>query len=211
MELDKYDYSGWTLGRDQIRDLYNLIKEHKKNNLRVLEFGSGLSTEFLVDVVLNGVKNLEITSFDNREEFSFKNKNNYPFLSVKIRDLFECDDKSYSDMFITKKINNERFKIKKSPLSIRQKNCFYEIRKDDINGVYDLMILDGPNGNGRNISFLHTKDNLEKGTIVLIDDFNHYDFLEKFSLFYEYTEIKRVIKNVKPKKNYVLLKIMNKK
>ena len=43
----------------------------------------------------------------------------------------------------------------------------------------DLVVLDGPNGNGRSISFLHLKDKLSKKSFILIDDSDHYDFVER--------------------------------
>jgi hypothetical protein len=66
-----------------------------------------------------------------------------------------------------------------SPLEASQKNNFYKIEESDLNGVYDIVILDGPNGNGRNFAFLHIKQYLNSGSIIYIDDYNHYDFVEK--------------------------------
>jgi len=60
------------------------------------------------------------------------------------------------------------------------KNNFYDVQENDIVGDYDLMILDGPNGNGRNIAFLHMMGHLKPGSHVFIDDHSHYDFKETF-------------------------------
>ena len=40
---------------------------------------------------------------------------------------------------------------------------------------YDLIIIDGPNGNGRNIAYLHIKDRVKKNSIIFIDDYNSKD------------------------------------
>ena len=56
---------------------------------------------------------------------------------------------------LQQKYSSDLMLPKKSPLTTRQRNNFYNIQPGDISGVYDLMILDGPNGNGRNIAFLH--------------------------------------------------------
>jgi hypothetical protein len=47
------------------------------------------------------------------------------------------------------------------------------------------MIVDGPHGNGRSIAFLHSIGRLQKGSYVVIDDYNHYDFVEKFQLLFK--------------------------
>jgi hypothetical protein len=184
MDIEKYKNDGWGLSRKQLIELLEIIKNFESNNVRVLEFGSGKSTEFLVDVVLNKIKNLDITSFDDNIQYAYQG--DYEFLKLKIRELLECDDETYDLMFKNLQIDINKLNRKTTPLTSRQKNNFYEILPDDIFGIYDLMILDGPNGNGRNFSFLYVKNNLAIGSVVLIDDFNHYDFMEKLSLLFEY-------------------------
>lgn len=184
MDIEKYKNDGWGLSRKQLIELLEIIKNFESNNLRVLEFGSGKSTEFLVDVVLNKIKNLEITSFDDNIQYAYQG--DYEFLKLKIRELLECDDETYDLMFKNLEIDINKLNRKTTPLTSRQKNNFYEILPDDIFGIYDLMILDGPNGNGRNFSFLYVKNHLTIGSVVLVDDFNHYDFMEKLSLLFEY-------------------------
>lgn len=184
MDIEKYKNDGWGLSRKQLIELLEIIKNFESNNVRVLEFGSGKSTEFLVDVVLNKIKNLEITSFDDNIQYAYQG--DYEFLKLKIRELLECDDETYNLMFKNLEIDINKLNKKTTPLTSRQKNNFYEILPDDIFGIYDLMILDGPNGNGRNFSFLYVKNHLTIGSVVLVDDFNHYDFMEKLSLLFEY-------------------------
>jgi hypothetical protein len=184
MELEKYKNDGWGLSRKQLNELLGIIKNFKSDKIRVLEFGSGKSTEFLVDIVLNKIKNIEITSFDDNIEYAYNGK--YEFLDLKIRNLLECDDKTYESMFDNLEVNVSQLSKKVTPLTSRQKNNFYEILPGDISGTYELMILDGPNGNGRNFSFLYAKNHLVVGSIILVDDFNHYDFMERLSLLFEY-------------------------
>jgi len=49
--------------------------------------------------------------------------------------------------------------------------------KDDIkeNTVFDLVLVDGPNGESRKLWYNKIKNFVKPGTIILIDDFNHYD------------------------------------
>lgn len=186
MKLEKYKNDGWGLSKKQLTELLQIIENHNKKTLRLIEFGSGKSTEFLVDIVKFGIKDLEITSFDNDPNFAYKPNKGDKFINLLIRGLEECDDDSYNKMFDKLAFDKGLMKPKKTALTTRQKNNFYSIDDGDITGIFDLMILDGPNGNGRNISYLHMKDHLEINSIVLIDDYTHYDFIEKFSLFFEF-------------------------
>jgi hypothetical protein len=184
MELEKYKNDGWGLNEEQFNTLLKIIKNYEKPHLRVVEFGSGKSTEFLCDINESGIKKLEIVSFDDNEEFAYNGSHNC--LDLKIRKLTECSDVDYNKMFSCKGIVKEYLKDKVTPLTSRQRNNFYDIREGDLSGIYDLMILDGPNGNGRNIGYLYIKNHLDIESIVLVDDYTHYDFMEKLSLFFEY-------------------------
>jgi hypothetical protein len=186
MKFDKYKNDGWGLSELQLKELLNIIKESKNEKLRVVEFGSGKSTEFLVDIVLNGIKPMEIISFDDNPTYAYKNDGNHEFINLKITGLEECDDESYNKMFNTKTYDKSLMSVKTTLLHSRQKNNFYKIEESDLTDIYDLMILDSPNGNGRNISYLHMQNHLDIGSIVLIDDYTHYDFIEKFELFFDF-------------------------
>jgi hypothetical protein len=55
---------------------------------------------------------------------------------------------------------------------------FYD--KDNIEDVvlpthnFDLILIDGPNGDKRSLWYSKIRENVKEGTIILIDDFNHY-------------------------------------
>lgn len=184
MDLEKYKNDGWGLSRLQLEQLLDIIKKNNKSIIRVIEFGSGKSTEFLGDITLYGIKNLEITTFDDNPEFAYNG--NHTNVVLKLRNLVECSDEDYDKMFISRIFDKTVMKIKTTPLTTRQKNNFYNIEDGDLTGIYDIMILDGPNGNGRNISYLHIQNHLSIDSIVLVDDFTHYDFMDKLSIFFEY-------------------------
>ena len=150
-------------------------------NIRILEFGSGSSTEFLCDFALkNGT--VEITSFDDNFKYMFKLQ--YPFLKMCLRGLLETDVDSYEKMYSERRYSPELMHSKVSKYDTRQELNFYDILPDDIVGDYDFVILDGPNGNGRNFAFLILLGHLKFGSYILIDDITHYDFIERFlSLF----------------------------
>jgi hypothetical protein len=55
---------------------------------------------------------------------------------------------------------------------------FYD--KDNIKDValpnekFDLILIDGPNGDKRSLWYSKIRDHVKNGTIILVDDFNHY-------------------------------------
>ena len=172
MNFQKYANNGWGLSRKALYELYWIVRIGD----RVLEFGSGKSTEFLLD--LN--RDLQITSFDHDPSYAFKSD------IVNIRPLVETSDYWVDYMFEKKEYNRTFMDLKVDKPSTRQRNCFYDLKPYDIHGIYDVVILDGPNGNGRSLAALILKDNLEKGSIVLIDDFRDYDFLDYFSIVFDF-------------------------
>lgn len=184
MNYNEYKNDGWGLSELALKQITKIINvEIDKPKIRVVEFGSGTSSRFLSDLDKVSDKTIIVTSFDNDLTYAYKPIEN-DNVTLIIRPLVECDDITYNKMFTNKKYDNNGVYLKTSPLTTRQKNNFYNIKKGDLNGVYDLMLLDGPNGNGRNISYLHMKEHLKSGSIVLIDDFHHYDFVEKFKIMF---------------------------
>jgi hypothetical protein len=191
MDLNKYKNDGWgisEIGFEKILEILNLIDFSKFEKYNILEFGSGISTEFFVDYIeKNKLKNVQITSFENDIQYMTKVKHDQ--LDLKMRKIITCSDSDYTQMFNLKQYDQYKFsELKKKP-ETRQKNCFYDIEENDLPNSIEFMLLDGPNGNGRNIAFLHIHKKLHKDTIVFIDDYNHYDFIEKFGTFYEYDKL----------------------
>ena len=126
--------------------------------MRVLEFGSGMSTKFFIDYNNKNKTDrdiLNITSFDNDLEWCYKKKTEDTCLNLFIRPLVECNESNFNSQMENKILNQEVFSLRKNPPTWRQRNCFYNIENNDIVGEYDIIVIDGPNGNGRNISYLH--------------------------------------------------------
>jgi hypothetical protein len=179
MDYNKYKNDGWGLSELAFKKLYEIINSKNEDTIRVIEFGSGISTMFFVDLDKELNKDILVTTFDNDPNYAYK-VNDGDNVILHMRELVECSDDDYNSMFENKGYNKSYMKPKISPLTTRQKNNFYDIKEGDLNFWYDIMVLDGPNGNGRNISFLHMKEHLKSGSYVLIDDYHHYDFVDKF-------------------------------
>jgi hypothetical protein len=53
----------------------------------------------------------------------------------------------------------------------------------------DVLIVDGPHGNGRSLSFPLLKRFLKEDAYILIDDYHHYPFLQDASRVFDYEVI----------------------
>lgn len=194
MNINKYHNTGIGLSRKSLEILEtNMLSLYKSKNftsdnpMRIVEFGSGFSTQFLVDFVLHYKLNVEIDSFDNSKLYCYKNTQNHKFLNLYIRKLLHCSNSDYKIMFDNKKyIPNLMIPYTKNT-SYRQQNCFYDIQENDLKDNYDVMLLDGPNGNGRNFSYLYLQHRMSKDGLIFIDDIDHYDFEPKMKLFFNTT------------------------
>ena len=157
------------------------VTNRLQQNIRILEFGSGFSTRFFVDYVLHSNKKIYIDSFDNDIKYSYKNTNNYDFITINVLPLVSCSEHNFNLLFDQeKKYNKEYFSLHVSvPINHskywRQKNCFYNITDELENKLYDVVLIDGPNGNGRNIAYLHMLNKLNKNAYIIIDDYNSTD------------------------------------
>ena len=179
VNLNKYNYNGWTLSKDALRCLSSIIIDNKLN--RAIEFGSGESTYFLNDI------GIDYLSFDNDVKFAAKSNN------VVVKSLVELDDIAFNEVITGKvKFVDICYKFQTpNKIHTRQRNCFYKINKDDISGKFDLVILDGPNGNGRSIAFDVIQDHMDDVCFIFIDDYNHYPFVDiMYNFFNSATLIK---------------------
>lgn len=183
MNLEKYKNDGWGISRLGFEKLLEILNTYNKN-INVIEFGSGKSTEFFDDYNVNINQNLSLISFDDNIKYAYESNNQN--ILVKIRNLGECNDVTFDNMFKNKKFNSRDFYNKKSELSTMQKNNFYLLEENDIVKKFDIVLLDGPNGNGRSIAFLHLINHLNHNAYIFIDDYTHYDFVEKFKLIFNF-------------------------
>jgi len=78
--------------------------------------------------------------------------------------------------------NLEYYSYESNPEYIIENTPYY-LKSYDTNDIentfipdmkFDLILIDGPNGDKRSLWYSKIKNNVKKGTIVLIDDFNHY-------------------------------------
>lgn len=185
VNLEKYKNDGWGLSKKCFENIILVLKTFP-HSINVVEFGSGVSTEFLVDMIGEGY-DLNIISYDDDVKYVTKIKHSQ--LNLHLTGLIECYDTDFENQFREKRYNNAVFFKKTTPVHTRQKNTFYEIKEGELPDVINIMIVDGPHGNGRSIAFLHGINRLRKGSFVIIDDYNHYDFVERFQILFPESEL----------------------
>jgi hypothetical protein len=222
MELENYNV-GAGLNKKVYIELVKILDTicNKQDVVRVLEFGSGMSTKFFIDYNNKNKTDkdiLNITSFDNDLKWCYKKSPEDTCLNLFIRPLVECNEIDFNIQMKDKLFNPDVFSLRKTAPTWRQRNCFYNIDSNDIVGEYDIIVIDGPNGNGRNISYLHFMKNVKPGTIIVLDDHNshdnnfNYNFIKYFNHFFKSEEIYRhestLQGNFKEGGNFVFFKII---
>jgi len=150
-----------------------------KKNPVVLEFGSGRSTEFIERELLKGRGRGVIISFDHEPHYAYVPKSRH--CEVRLRALGTWRNQANFDSLFSKGWSRPSYPVTLvEGLEFRPKNTFYKIIDGELDNVFpDLLILDGPNGNGRSAVFPLLANNLKTGSIILIDDLDHYDFKTK--------------------------------
>jgi hypothetical protein len=183
VDLSTYHRSGWGLHPRALAAIAGaLCRLPRGRTLRVVEFGSGGSTEFLLALAARFTLDLDLTSFDHHPTHA------HP--KATMRPLVACTDPEFEAFFARRGLIRERMADAQHLADeTRARNTFYDLRPGDLRGPYDLVVLDGPNGNGRSLAFLHLLPHVRRHTIVLIDDFDHYDFVPRCSEVYEILDL----------------------
>ena len=164
--------------------LNNRIRDfHEKNGVvNILEFGCGFTTDLLIYIKHDKKYNINLDTITHTIS---KYKSNEEFHSIKKRQLLTCSDSKYNRMFSSQKYNSSfMVKCQKNPLD-KTSNAFFEIKKDDLKDNYDIIIIAGPNGNGRDISFLHIGDKIKKGGFIMINQLDRYISVETKDEFFK--------------------------
>jgi hypothetical protein len=201
MDLKAIGWNPWSISEDGLMCIEKLLEDIPFwGDYNIVEFGSGASTMF-IDRFINqlGLTRVSLLSFDNSSKYAAKSD------KVVLRPLVHCSDESFDGIFKNREYDPSLFKRKLSRPTSKQKNCFYKISPHHLPATIDLLIVDGPNGNGRSLAYLHTKDRLHPGSIVFIDDYDHYDFVEKFSLFHDH---ETVYSKHTEKDRFIILKVI---
>ncbi len=147
-----FEYSGWEISPACLIEIQEILIKKNLSKLDIVEFGSGKSTDVLMKFKnINSIPGV-FNSFDADPQFA----NPY----AKIREVISYDGR---------------------PISFGNDYAFYKLEDGDLESKdYDLVILDGHHGHGRSVAWSYLKDRLGIGCIVVIDDYDHYPFVQDF-------------------------------
>ena len=188
-------HSAWSLSKKALKLLIEKIGHEITG---ILEFGAGYSTLFFAKFMDLNHKNIPMYSFEHNDCFWNKlSKELQPlsYVNLLMPKLKQLSNKEYEELFTSESPSKTYSHIGRPvPVDLyhhtRLHNTFYEI---DLNKLkldkINLIILDGPNGNGRSIAFPLLKDVLDLPAYCLIDDFTHYPFLDEMQKCFDISKI----------------------
>jgi len=205
--------------------LRHLDTEPNQKPLQIVELGSGLAT--LIWPVLRELKllQIEVTTFEHDtslvkelEEKLRKGKEDDADSTDRIRllekPLKQITDTQWEQLFMHPyqalvlwegmgvSIPESRYR------DYTIHNVFYgDLGKDEF-PVVDVLIVDGPHGNGRSLAYPLFFTGLHEGSIVLLDDFDHYPFLQDLGRLFLYEELFREIRG---EQRWVLIQLKGRK
>lgn len=74
--------------------------------------------------------------------------------------------------------------------------------------IYDLILVDGPTGVSRKLWYNKLTNSVHPGTIIHIDDYDHYEeFEQELKLNFSYEELYRKSRSKKGEKSWLTVKI----
>lgn len=205
-------WNGWALERAGIVWLAKLILE--QGIRRIVEFGAGYSTVALTEFLRQvHAKDTHMDSFEHVPEFVERIRiflpeetraNLHCIKLLQVEDavfegLFDAPDPCGDFIASACLVPAERY------LETRLRNLFYgfDFRTWPPASV-DLMILDGPNGNGRSLAFPFLKKTMRLPGWVLVDDYRHHPYLNYLQRVF----VGHVVQQVDAgHKNYALVKL----
>lgn len=156
----QFSYSGWELPPNCLLKIQEIIVSKNITKLDVLEFGSGKSTDTILDFIK--INNL-----------------------AGVYDCFDAHSEYAHPKAILKEIYSPYTKESVNEKGLIYEYVFYRLDDSDFNSNdYNLVISDGHHGPGRMECWKYTKNRTAADCVVVIDDYDHYPFVEEFMKYY---------------------------
>ncbi len=184
-------FGGWAADEAALRAFAQYTLSTFEGPL-IAEFGSGQSTRFWQYLHQEGVA-LQVNTFEHHPYWFETAQRNNPEIVLHQAALLFVDDEVKQKLFAHPENAERTFHEQGKPLpesewdNTRTQNAFYDVDTSVFaHNAIQAVLLDGPNGSGRSLAFPLLKPYLAKDAIFLIDDYDHYPFLEELSLVFEY-------------------------
>lgn len=214
---EKGAFGEFALAESSVRCFLYYLLQQKQTCYHICEFGGGQSTMFWN--ILAKYVNLTVTTYEHDPDWAqylieyIDNKK----IRVNSCELMQINEENRERMFNNPVQSIDIWRDASNKIDIEQyknptlNNGFYNIENSQFpNKKIDAIVLDGPHGNGRSICFPLFYNLIENGTIILLDDYHHYPFLEDLGKLFEYEVIEKR-RNINSGKGWVVLKTIEKR
>lgn len=201
--IDGWGYGGMALSN---RALTHLCRHMSADNqfYQILELGGGQSTLFWREIIALKLLSISVMTLEHHEEWAvLLTKKIDPCDGVTIypQTLKQISEQEWKEVFqnpsgilevwdtFGKEVSKQDYDL----YTIR--NSFYAelgtlpLKENSV----DVMIVDGPHGNGRSLAYPLFSNYLKPDALLLIDDFDHYPFLFDLGRVFSYEELYREI------------------
>ncbi|MEF3307171.1 hypothetical protein [Paenibacillus sp. GYB003] len=172
--------------------------------VRLLELGGGQSTLFWRTLLGNGLLDAEVTTLEHHVEWAAelgRRVAGEARIRVVPQTLKQITDDEWRRLFGNPPEAASAWSSVGTPVPESDygrftiRNTFYG--EADRLGLpeesIDALIVDGPHGNGRSLAFPLLCRQLKPDALVLVDDFDHYPFLDDLERVFRFEELYREV------------------
>ncbi len=159
-------FRGWALTKSAIRSFCaNLLSQNSSPN--IVELGGGQSTLFWKAMTDNSELQLKVSTFEHHPQWAGvlqERVSGAGNIKLNLCKLRRVSNEEWAEVFTSPVKAKDVWKLKS----------------------IDGMVVDGPHGNGRSLVFPLFYECFKPNAWLLIDDFDHYPFLNDLSLLFRY-------------------------
>jgi hypothetical protein len=177
----------WSLSPSSLRYFVQALYDEGRRDAAVVEFGGGRSTLIWDGLIRSGVLgrnglSLRVTTYEHDPHWAADLGPQLGAVSLRACGFKQLADTEFERVFrepaawpgLGRAVGGAEAADR------RLRNCFYELDPSAFAAAsLDGLILDGPHGNGRALAFPLLAHALKPGAVVLLDDFDHYPFIEQ--------------------------------
>lgn len=209
-------FNDFSLAEGSVRAfLFHLLKQIK-TSYHICEFGGGQSTIFWN--ILSNYVVIKVTTYEHDPEWAKYLQERIVNNDIQIRycKLMQVDDDIRERLFLNPNESNQIWDSSIHDISPDQyrnptlRGAFYNLEAEDFpTNSIDAIVLDGPHGNGRSMCFPLFFKHINPGTLILVDDYHHYPFLDDLGRLFKYDVLEeRQYQN--SNKGWVVLRVIEK-
>jgi hypothetical protein len=200
---DGWGYGGMALSKRALVHLCRRLEE-KGDIYHILELGGGQSTLFWRDLHSLDLLPIKVTTLEHQRDWAkqlTQRVEEIENITIYPQTLKQITDQEWEEIFSQAEESHALWASYGTFVAEHQydlytiRNTFYaEIDQLPFEEQsIDVMIVDGPHGNGRSLSFPLFCNSLKANAFVLVDDFDHYPFLKDLGKVFHFEEIYREI------------------